>query len=97
MEELKEPHMLIRASETAGKKGCKSVRFLLARKCWLNPQMALTELMRTMVGLSAAKPETVYSTNRVMAGMEIWAGNLEPIHKHLPSKNGDAKNAKKQG
>ena len=89
-EELKAAHMFISASVTAGKKGVMSARFLLARKCWLKPQIARTALIRTIAGLSAASPDTVASINRVMAGAEIWAGNLEPIHKHRPSKNGDA-------
>lgn len=89
-EELKAPHICIKASMTAGRKGVRSVRFLLARKCWLKPQMARTALMRTIVGLSAARPLTVASTKRVMAGVEICEGNLEPIHKQRPSKNGEA-------
>jgi len=28
--------------------------------------------------------------NRVIAGVEIWAGNFDPIHRHRPSKNGEA-------
>ena len=70
-EELKAPHIWMRASVTAGKKGVRSVRFLLARKCWLMPQIARTALMRTIVGLSTARPLTVASTKRVMAGVEI--------------------------
>ena len=28
--------------------------------------------------------------NLVIAGVEIWAGNFDPIQRHLPSKNGEA-------
>ena len=90
-DELKAPHMLIRASVTAGRNGVRRVRFLLALKYWLKPQIARTALMRTIVGLSAVRPLTVASTNRVMAGFEIRLGNLEPIHRHRPSKNGEAR------
>ena len=83
-------HMLIRASVTAGKNGVISARFLLARKCWLKPQIARTALILTIAGLSAASPVTVASINRVMAGAETCDGNLDPIQRHRPSKNGDA-------
>ena len=90
-DELKAPHMLIRASVTAGRNGVRRVRFLLALKYWLKPQIARTALMRTIVGLSAVRPLTVASTNRVIAGFEIRLGNFEPIHRHRPSKNGEAR------
>ena len=93
-DELKAPHMLIRASVTAGRNGVRRVRFLLALKYWLKPQIARTALMRTIVGLSAARPLTVASTKRVIAGFEILQGNFDPIHKQRPSKNGDAVNEK---
>lgn len=70
-DELKAPHMLIKASVAAGKNGVKRVRLALVRKCELNPQMARTALIRTIAGLSAPRPPTVASTNRVMAGMDI--------------------------
>ena len=84
--------MLISPSVTAGKNGVKSERFLLARKYWLNPQIARTALMRTIAGLSADSPLTVASTKRVIAGFEIWPGNFEAIHKQRPSKKGDTAN-----
>ena len=59
VEELKAPHMFIKASVTAGRNGVKRVRFLLALKYWLKPQIARTALMRTIVGLSAVRPLTV--------------------------------------
>ena len=62
----------------------------LRLRCWQNPQMALTALMRTTAIWSGWRPRTVASTNAAVDASDSWSGNLLPIHRHRPNRNGDA-------
>ncbi len=90
-DELKAPHMLMRPSVAAGRNGVNKVRSGRFLKCMLKPQMARTAEILTMAGLSAERPVTVASTKRVMAGTDICPGNLLPVQRHRPNKNGQTK------
>ena len=62
----------------------------LRLRCWQNPQMARTALMRTTAIWSGWRPRTVASTKAAVEASESWSGNLLPIHRQRPKRNGDA-------
>ena len=62
----------------------------LRLRCWQNPQMARTALMRTTAIWSGWRPRTVASTKAAVEASDSWSGNLLPIHRQRPKRNGDA-------
>ncbi len=90
-DELKAVHMLMSASSAAGSTGVSMARRSLRLfRCWQNPQMARTALILTTVIWSACRPRTVASTKVAVDASLSWSGNLLPIQRQRPNRNGEA-------